>query len=271
MARKIWINVSNSFILHTCEFENPPKHFNVSLAAGHVLPMDDFIMSRDLALPLETYELIDPDLRRTDLPMPRPSYGELIATLSGLTVESGDVAAQKIRVHPETKSGTYQVAVATKELIADLPGMNGKTIRSKIRYFAKSFLTVNEWTPPTPLGHELELMPLDDLSNIHIGDWVSFEAKFLGKPFTCNSQGDLEYLLAKSNTFGGEAGGELEGFFLGAYLVNGRARFRMPSAGQWMIVAFNFKDIGPESEYKEFAGDCSKLYYHSTLTFNVRA
>ncbi len=270
MARKIWINTTDSFILHTCEFENPPKHFNVSLAAGHVLPMDDFILSKDLPIPLETFELVDPEQRRTALSMPRPSKEELIETPSGLTVETGDVAAQKIQIQPDSLNGTYQISMATKEIIAQFPNPAGQMIKSKIRYFAKSYLTVNEWSQPASLGHELEIMPLCDLSNVQVGDWVSFEAKFLDKPFTCDNV-NMEYLLAKSNTFGGEAGGNMEGFFLAAYLVNGKARFRLPSAGQWMIVAFNFKDVGPDSEYAEFAGDCSKLYYHSTLTFNVRA
>lgn len=271
MARKIWINASDSFILHTGEWDNPPKHFNVSLAAGHVVPMDDFIVSKDMPLPLETYEVIDPDMNKTSLPMPAPSSDKLIETTSGLTIESGDVAAKKIRISPETVSGTYQVAAKTKELIFDLPYLNGKVIKAKAKYFAKTFLTVNDWTQPEPLGHELELLPLSDLSNVQVDDWVSFEVKFLGKPFGCNMEGDLEYLLAKSNTYGGEAGGNLEGFFLGAYLLNGRARFRMPSAGQWMIVVFNIKDVGPGSVYKDFAGECNKIFYHSTVTFNVRA
>ena len=232
--------------------------------------MDDFILSKDLALPLETYEVVDPEQRRTALSMPLPSSEELITTPAGLTVESGDVAAKKICIHPDSLSGTYQVSAATHTLKIDLPSPNGKIIKSKLRYFAKSFLTVNEWTPPQPLGHELELTPLDDLSNVRVGDWVSFEVNFLEKPFTCDTF-NMEYLLAKSNTFGGEAGGEKEGFFLGAYLVNGKARFRMPSAGQWMICAFNFKDVGPDSEFKEFAEGCTKLYYHTTLTFNVKA
>ena len=270
MARKIWINVSNSFILHTGEFENPPRHFNVSIAAGHVLPLDDFILSNDLALPLESYELVDPDLGRTGLPMPRPSADELITTSSGLTIESGDVAAKKICIHPDTASGTHQVSLATKEILMDIPDDNGNMIRSKIRFFAKSFLTVNQWTQPAPLGHDLELLPMDDLSNVHVGDRVSFQATFFGEPFTCDT-GKMEYILAKSNTFGGEAGGDMEGFFLGAYLVNGKARFRMPSAGQWMIVLFNFCDITPDYKYRQFVGDCSRIYYHSTLTFNVKA
>ena len=271
MSRKIWINTSDSFILHTCEFENPPKHFNVSIVAGHVLPMDDFVMSRDLAIPLETYEVIDPDLNRTALPMPVQSPGDVIRTETGLTIEGGDVAAQKISITDETKQGTYQIAASTKELFVDIKGPGDRIIKSKVRYFAKSFLKVGTWTQPKPIDHELELVPLNDLSNVRIGDPVTFQASFMGKLFTCTAQGDLEYLIAASNTFGGEAGGDLEGYFLAAYLVNGKARFCMPTAGQWMIVVFNIKDVTPENELKEFAEQCSRIYYHSTITFNVRA
>lgn len=270
MARKIWINVFDSFMLHTGQLENPPKHFNVSLAMGHVLPMDDFIINKDIATPLETYELIDPDLNKTALSMPVKSPGDVIRIDTGLTIECGDVAAQKISITDESKEGTYQVAASSKELFFKLKGLGNKLIDSKAQYFAKSFLKVGTWTQPNPIGHALELVPLNDLSNIRIGDPVTFQASFMGKPFTCTYDA-MEYLIAASNTFGGEAGGDLEGFFLAAYLVNGKARFRMPTAGQWMIAAFNFKDVTPENEFKEFAEQCSRIYYHSTITFNVRA
>lgn len=270
MARKIWINTFEAFIFHTGEFENPPKHFNVSIVAGHVLPMDDFVMSKDLSIPLETYEVIDPELNRTALPMPVQSSEDVIRTDTGLTIESGDVAAQKISFTDESQQGTYQVAASTKDFLIDMKGQDDRIIKSNIKFFAKSFLKIGTWTQPEPIGHELELVPLNDLSDVRIGDPVTFQASFMGKPFTCNKS-DMEYLFAASNTYGGEAGGDLEGHFLAAYLVNGKARFRFPTAGQWMIVVINIKDVTPENELKQFANQCSRVYYLSTLTFNVRA
>ncbi|WP_419657188.1 DUF4198 domain-containing protein [Desulfosarcina variabilis] len=42
----------------------------------------------------------------------------------------------------------------------------------KYQAFAKSYVTVCKWTNPRPLGHGLEIIPLTDLSNLHVSDLV---------------------------------------------------------------------------------------------------
>lgn len=289
MARKMWINVYDSFAFHKKgSLEHPPKHFNVSLGMGHVLPVDDFLENMDESIPLETYDLIDPNLKKIALPMPVKMEQSIIRTNTGMTIECGDIAARKISLSDETEPGTYQVAATSKasfftmyvdekgeqnwtfKPLNEMNGVGNILFSSKVQYCAKAFLKVGNWTKPKPIGYVLELTPLTDLSDVHIGDPVSFEAIFMGKPFTCTTD-TVEYMYAKSNTFGGEAGGDIEGFFLAAYIVNGRAQFRMPTAGQWLITVFAFKDVTLENDLKELADQCSKVYFTSTVTFNVRA
>ncbi|MBE9573318.1 MAG: DUF4198 domain-containing protein [Proteobacteria bacterium] len=285
MARKLWINVYESFALHK-SLTHPPRHFIVSLGFGHVLPMDDFLVTTNESILLAMYDLVDPGLKKTALPMPVKTK-DVIQTDSGMTVECGDMAIRKISLNDKTKPGTYQVVATTREdfftmyldesgkpkmvnkALDEMKGV-GNIVRSvKFQAFAKGFMAVEKWTDPKPLGHALELMPLTDLSNIHIGDPVSFQVALMGKPFSC-TQETMEYMTAASNTFGGEASGDPEGFFLSAYLVNSRARFWMPTAGQWVVNVFASQYVTPESSLKELVGKCTMVYYGSSISFNVK-
>lgn len=287
MARKLWVNVHESFALHK-SLTQPPKHFMVSLGFGHVLPMDDFLVTPSETITLEGYDLLDPDLEKTALPKQEVNK-ELIQTDSGVTIETGDMAMRKICLGEKTKPGTYQVVANTKEdyftmyldenegpqmINKPLDAIDGadhlNIVRSvKFQAFAKGFLPVDKWTEPKPLGHPLELMPLNDLSNVHVGDRISFQATLMGEPFSC-TQESMEYITAASNTFGGEAGGDPEGFFLAAYLIDGRARFWLPTTGQWVINVFAARYVTPESGLKDLIGKCTMVYFGSSITFNVK-
>jgi uncharacterized GH25 family protein len=60
MAHTLWVNLYESFA-------HPPGHAMVSLGWGHVVPMDDLLVSEAGPLQLATYELVDPDFNRTTL------------------------------------------------------------------------------------------------------------------------------------------------------------------------------------------------------------
>ncbi len=281
MARKLWINTTESFGLHK-SLETPPWHHFVSLGYGHVVPQDDFV---DPALTLDSYDLLSPSMERTSL---RPPDGkvELLDSPPGTSVSVGDVAPRRIAFDDGAEKGVHQVAASTREEFfalweedgkiqtANLPlnEVADKNVLTSVKYqaFAKTFLPHGEWTQPSALGHALEIIPLTNLSNVHAGDWVTFQVDFMGRPFSC-TQESMEFLLASSNTFGGEGGGELEGFFLSAYIVNGRARIKMPTAGAWLINVFSRQDVSPDNELKELSHSCRKVYYGSSVTFNVKA
>lgn len=286
MARKLWINVYESFALHK-SLQHPPGHFIVSLGWGHVVPMDDFLVTMDESIPLATYDLIDPDLNRTSLPMPVLEKKEVLRTNACLIIECGDIAVRKISLTPDTKPGTYQVVATTRESfftmyldengkrkmvnkpLDEMKDIGNILLSVKFQAFAKAFLTVEKWTDSKPLGHALELIPLTDLSDVYVGNPVSFQVALMGKPFSC-TQETMEYMTAASNTFGGEASGDREGFFLSAYIVNGKARFRIPTAGQWVVSVFACQEVTPESNLKELVGKCTRVYYGSSISFNVK-
>ena len=275
MAHSLWVNLYESFA-------HPPGHSMVSLGWGHAVPMDDLLVSEASSIQLATFDLIDPDQGRTALPMPDLEMKKPIRTGSGMTVQSGDLAIRKLSLTDKTKPGTYQVVVVSKEsyftMYLDKKGKRkmvtkpldevkgAQKILTSIKYkaFAKAFFAVKKWTDPEPLGHALELMPMTDLSNVHVGDVVPFQITFMGKPFSCGAD-TIEYITATSNSFGGP-----DGFFLSAYIINGKAQFRMPAAGQWVVNVYVRQDVTSESDLKELVGKCTTVYYASTISFNVK-
>ena len=275
MAHTLWINLYESFA-------HPPGHAMVSLGWGHVVPMDDLLVSEAGPLQLATFDLIDPALNRTALPMPVLKMEDVINTSSGMTAQCSDLGIRKLSLTDKTKPGTYQVAVTSKDnfftMYLDKKGKQkmvtkpldqvkgvGKILTSiKYKSFAKAFFAVKKWTDPKPLGFDLEIMPMTDLSKVHVGDVVPFQITFMGKPFSCGP-GGIEYITATSNSFGGP-----DGFFLSAYIMNGKAQFRMPSAGQWVVNVYVKQDVTSESDLKELVGKCTTVYYAGTISFNVK-
>ena len=275
MAHTLWINLYESYA-------HPPGHAMVSLGWGHAVPMDDLLASKAGSLQLATFDLIDPDQRRTALPMPTLKMEDVIKTSGGMTAQCGDLGIRKLSLTDKTKPGTYQVVVTSKEnfftkyldkkgkmKMAVKPLDEVKDARKvlfsvKYKSFAKAFLAVKKWTDPKPLGFDLEIMPMTDLSNIHVGDVVPFEITFMGKPFSCGPSG-IEYITATSNSFGGP-----DNFFLAAYIMNGKAQFRMPTAGQWVVNVYVKQDVTPENDLKELVGKCTTVYYAGTISFNVK-
>ena len=275
MAHTLWVNLYESFA-------HPPGHAMVSFGWGHVVPMDDLLVSEAGPLQLATYELVDPDLNRTAFPMPETKMEDVIETGSGMTAQCGDMGIRKLSLTDKTKPGTYQVAVTSKDnfftMYLDKKGKQkmvtkpldqvkgvGKILTSiKYKSFAKAFFAVKKWTDPKPLGFDLEIMPMTDLSKVHVGDVVPFQITFMGKPFSCGP-GGIEYITATSNSFGGP-----DGFFLSAYIMNGKAQFRMPSAGQWVVNVYVKQDVTSESDLKELVGKCTTVYYAGTISFNVK-
>jgi len=275
MAHTLWINLYESYT-------HPPGHAMVSLGWGHAVPMDDLLVSKNGSLQLATFDLVDPDLNRTALPMPVLKMEDVIETGSGMTAQCGDLGIRKLSLTDKTKPGTYQVVVTSKENFftkyLDKKGKMKMAVKPldevkdahkvlfsvKYKSFAKAFMAVKKWTDPKPLGFDLELIPMTDLSNVHVGDLVSFRVTFMDKPVVISPK-NIRYLTATSNSFGGP-----DNFFLAAYIMNGKAQFRMPAAGQWVANVYVKQDVTPESDLKKLVGKCTTVYYAGTISFNVK-
>ena len=273
-AHMFWVNTTESF-------NHPPGHVTTALGFGHMLPFDDLLTSDHGVIRIDSYQLVGPDMSVHEMDIPDPAMPPKSATPDGLTVQSGDMGVRKIALTGDATPGTYQVAVKSvpmfftkyrnkkgKTAMAPLPADQIKDLDKvlesfKYQSFAKSCFTVKTWRRPKALGHELEILPLTDLSGVRPGDLVEFEVRFNGKPL--NSDSNAMYTLeCTSNTFGAP-----DGFFLSSYIVNGRAKFRMPTAGQWVANLYVKSKVDEDPSLKALKGKCTAVFSAATLFFTV--
>lgn len=274
-AHSLWINVFESHA-------HQPPHAMVSLGWGHVLPMDDILNSPSGNIALDRFELLDPALAKTDLIMPGKASGEPVPTSGNFDLLPGDMALQKVALKEDSAKGVYQFsAVSTASFFTQYIDTQGRPrlqmkprdeikdiqkVLMSVKYqaFAKSFLTVGAWSDPKPLGHGLEIIPRSDLSNLHVGDLVEVDVLFHGQPLTATAK-SIEYITAHGTGFG-----QSDGFALFSYIKNGRAQFRVQSAGQWMISVSHKDDVTPDGPLKDLVGKADQVYHGASLTFTVK-
>lgn len=274
-AHSVWIN---SFESHA----HKPPHTMVSLGWGHALPMDDILTSPNGRIAIECFELFDPALKKTDLIKPKFKLSKPDLSTDNFDLFAADLAAQKVALKKDSAQGVYQFSAVSKPTFytqyIDKKGKTRLQLKPKnevkdiekvlmcVKYqaFAKSYLTVGKWTNPKPLGHGLEIIPRTDLSDLHVGDLVEVDVLFFDKPLNATAK-SIEYITAYSNSFG-----QSDGFKLLSYIMEGKAQFRVQSAGQWMISVNHKDDVTADGPLKDLYGKADQVYHGASLTFNVK-
>jgi uncharacterized GH25 family protein len=274
-AHSVWINAFESHA------HNSP-HAMVSLGWGHALPMDDILTSPNGRIVIDSFTLYDPAQGKTDLLLPPGNVSKAEISTDNFDLFAADLATQKIALKENSAPGVYQLAAVSRpSFYTQYIDKKGRTrmqlkpknelddiekvlMAVKFQAFAKSYLTLGAWTPPQPLGHGLEIIPRTDLSNLHVGDLVEVDVLFYGQPLTATAK-SIEYITAQSSSFG-----QSDGFALLSYLKNGRAQFRVQSAGQWMICVNHKDDVTADGPLKELYGKADQVYHAASLTFNVK-
>ncbi len=274
-AHSVWVNVFPSKA-------HQPPHAMVSLGWGHALPVDDILNSPNGRIQIKTFELIAPDLKKTNLIL--PSTKENAAMISGenVAVFPGNLATQKVAFKKDSSLGVYQFALSSipnfytqyidtkgrKRLVLK-PKDEVKDVKKiimsfKYQAFAKSYLSFGEWKMPEPLGHGLEIIPRTDLGHLHVGDLVEVDVLFYGKPLATTAK-SINFITAHSPGFG-----QSDGFELFSYLINGKAQFRVQNAGQWIINVNHKDDVSQDGPLKHLFGKVDQVYHGASLTFNVK-
>ena len=113
-----------------------------------------------------------------------------------------------------------------------------------------------------PLKQGLELIPLNDLSKVKVGDLLSFDVLFYGEPLASTSS--MEYITASSNTFG-----QKEKFSLLSYIVDGKAQIRVQNKGQWLISTTHKDEVQNNIKLKHLKNKVKTIEETTTLTFIV--
>jgi uncharacterized GH25 family protein len=273
MGHGLWVNV------HKTEIHSP-GHVLTTIGFGHLSPIDDLLQMEYGTLEIETYLLIDPNGGKTALPKPRVD-GAAIETAAGVAVLSGDLGACKMILSSDSLQGTYLVAAKAKDIFfsiwIDQKGQthmkpiamdridNPKKILTSMQYktYAKSCFSVGKWSTTKRQGDALEIIPVSDLSNAKVGDEVEFEVVFMDKPFSAGTEGKF-YMTGISRSSGAS-----DRTFLMSYLEEGRCRFRMPAAGQWLMQVSAERAVAEVPELYDLKSKCKTVSYTSSFTFDV--
>lgn len=273
MGHGLWVNAHKTDV-------HSPGHVLTTIGFGHLPPLDDLLQTEYGTLEIETYSLIDPKDGKTDLPKPRVD-GAAIETAAGVAVLSGDLGACKMTLSSDSRQGTYLVTAKAKDLFfsvwIDQKGRtrmkpiamdridNPKKIVTSMQYkaYAKSCFTVGKWSAPKRQGDALEIIPISDLSNAKVGDEVEFEVVFMGKPLSAGTEGKF-YMSGISRSSGAS-----DRTFLMSYLEEGRCRFRMPAAGQWLMQVSAQRVVADVPELSNLEDKCRTVNYTSSFTFHV--
>lgn len=220
------------------------KLVTVGLGTGHNPTIEDSISSR---VNLETFDLITPLGKKIALKKPSKTPEEVF-NKDNLSIVESNLAMQKISFRKNSKEGTYTAALATdtKTFIRYIDTKNNARFttkpKDKIRnlkeiisttentVFAKTYFVNKTWTKPIAVGHKLELIPTNDISTLQIGDTITFEVLYKGKPLKSG------YVTAKSALAKGDNP-------LFANIRKGKAKFVLTNFGQWMFTINNKVDI----------------------------
>lgn len=274
-AHMFWINLNESR-------NHEPAHLMAALGFGHALPLDDFLAGTHGVIQLEKYEIAAPDMRKEDLGLPETTKFPTRQSPLKLNVTKGDLGLRKIGLGKDMQPGTYQIAAESIPMfITQYKDTKGKMRMApkpldaikdlkhpiasfKYESFAKSYFAINKWSTPKPMGHELEITPRTDMSEVRVGDLVEFDVTFRGKPVQSDNK-NIRYLSCSSNTFGGP-----DGFSLSTPVINGKGRFRMPTSGQWVANIYYSENVAENPGLADLKDKCFMVYTAASLFFTVK-
>ena len=217
---------------------------------GHRFPVDDLFDSERY---LKSFYLISPSGQTKEL---KPNPGGFGATELRFPMEGTYILAA------EMKPGFYTMYLEEGKIhhkAAPKTGLKNVILSLYYEQYAKAIVSVGKGPDSLsrPLGHKLEIIPLENPANLKGcgGHFMTVQVLFDGKP--------LRYCRVLATYNGFSTGDD----FAYATTADGRgkARIRLIHWGQWMIKV-NHK-VPPTEELRD---KCDSLSYTATLTFEVR-
>ncbi len=273
-AHSLWINCVESLSHH-------PGHALISLGYGHQVPMDDLLNSPGAKIEFLQYNVTSPNMQTHEFSLPEASKEPPVSTKSGLKVYSGNLGVHKLAFSKDMQKGTWQVGAVSepdyftcykdargrkKWVIKPMNAVKGKgeIVQSCLyKAMAKACFTSGKWTDPKPLGHEVELIPKTDIAHLRAGDVAVFEVRFMNRIYT-STESNVVKLEATSNTFGGP-----DKYYLGASVYGGKAQFRFPTPGQW-VVSINIKqEVDKDPALTHLKEKCKQVLYCASISLTV--
>ena len=211
----------------------------VGFGTGHNLSIEDSISDR---VKFESFDLTTPNGKVIALKKPLKGLADIYKSDS-LSIVDSNLAMQKIVLADESEAGTYSANFATKKgIFTKYIDSKGETRfstkpKEKVRdlkelVFSKKFVTfgktyfVNkQWSEPKSVGHDLEILPLTDISKLQVGDKIELQVLYKGKEL------ESGFVTAKNALSKNENA-------LYSAIRKGKAKFTLTNNGQWQ---FNIK------------------------------
>ncbi|BBO81934.1 hypothetical protein DSCO28_25000 [Desulfosarcina ovata subsp. sediminis] len=233
-AHKLWLNATDYYpeiFSHPKYAPQPRAKTVIYFGWGHKLPVSD-LFSDDY---LDTLLMVDPTGNKTEL---EPGKGGFMATELLMKNEGGRVIAASVK-----------------------PGFHGDVKGKKnfyeMRYemYAKALIAVGSSNHDVflkPIGQRFEIVPLQDPKDLKPGDWLTFNVLLDGKPargVEISASPYAKPLLTVVDNL--------------TYKETGKIKL-MDCSGPWIVTAK--LELPATAEFKD---KCSKLYFISTLTFEV--
>jgi len=238
-----WINASE-YSPTFCEGSAETK---IYFGWGHHYPIDDFLDMSDL----DEFFLISPRWRKQKL---KPQFKGFLMTVLDLKEKGGYI------ISATRKPGFYTMYVKNGKIhhkFGPKTGLKKVILSSYSAQYAKALIVAGNWENQSfsnPVGHKLELIPLENPYELKVGDFLPIKVLFKGGParfariyavYSGFSSGDDFAYATSTNS-------------------EGVAEIRILHWSQWLIKAV-VKEAPPES----MKNKCDSLNYTATLTFEI--
>jgi len=275
-AHSLWVNAIKSSSPHE-------PHIMMSLGWGHGLPFGDSTNSLNGRVAIKDFELIKPNGDKIKLKKPEFKVDTPITNDKEFELFDIDMGLHKIKYNKKAKDSIYTLVATSvpsyftayidtknKKRFKLKPINEIKNVKNIIGSFkyqtnGTSYISVGKWQQPKPQGLKLEIIPLNDLSNVKVGDLLEFEVLFNGKKLSVDPFKSMDYLTAYGESFG-----QSDKFALFSFIQNGKASFRVQSKGQWLVNVAHKELVSKDGFLKDEYNKTKIVYYASTLTFNVK-
>ena len=235
-AHELWINMTEyslTLFQHPKYAPTPQAKVIAYFGWGHKYPVKDMLDKKYL----DTLTQIEPDGSKKEI-----TVGETGFRAVGIKMESEGPRVFTAQVHP----GFYQEVEGQKDFY-----------NMRYEMYAKSLVSVGEVKKDDftkPVGQRVEIVPTANPNMLKVGDTLSVQVLFDGKPAK-----EFSVKAVPMYALG-------EGIEKTKTDDKGNATFTIKDyAGPWLIAASKM-----EPATGKFAKQCKNFFYLSTMTFGVK-
>ncbi len=244
-SHTFWLNATEYFPeIYSPEYG---AKTNIYFGWGHRYPVSDFLSADKL----NEFNLITPTGKSKPI---KPGVGGFLATEVSFSEKGSYIVTAAL------KPGFYTMYMKDGKIhhkSVPKTGLSGVILSLHFEQYAKSLINVDSADNSflKPVGHTLEIIPLANPADLNVGDYLSVQVLFKGRPARfCPLYG----------TYAGFSTGDDFAFVTTAD-GQGKAKIRILHHGTWLLKA---KKKYPAPD--ELKDKCDEMSYTATFTFEVK-